>query len=36
MTACLVNETSFGNEECSNNMDNTLINYQFEKNCRGE
>lgn len=34
--ACLVNETLFGNEECSSFMDQTLIHFNFEQNCRGK
>jgi hypothetical protein len=29
-TACIVNNTKFGNEECSNYMDHTLIQFDFE------
>jgi hypothetical protein len=34
-TACLVNETTFGNEECSNAMDQTLIHEKFLRHCKG-
>lgn len=34
--ACLVNETTFGNQQCSDFMDQTLIHYNFERYCRGK